>query len=133
MSGRSRGFALIAALFVLVVVATLGIFSIRVFGAQQSTVDLELSSARADAAVRTGVQYAAARMLAGNVATACNRLTNPLNLPQNFQVTFQGCGQLAVANQPPVTVFSVRVTATRGQYGTPDFVSRQRTVRITTP
>jgi MSHA biogenesis protein MshP len=124
---RSRGFALIAALFLLVVVAALGTFSVRVYMSQQSNADLELAGARADAALQAGIQYAAARLLSGN---GCNSLTNPLTLPQNFTVTFLGCGTVPVANTPPVTVFSIQVTATHGQYGTPDFVSRQRIVRI---
>lgn len=124
----SRGFALIAALLLLVVVAALGTFAVRVHMSQQSDADLELAGARADAAVQAGIQYAAAHLLAGG---ACNvLLTNPLTLPQNFTVTFPNCGPLTVANQPPVTVFSVEVIATRGLYGTPDFVSRRRIVRI---
>lgn len=99
----------------------------RVYMSQQSNADLELAGVRADAALNAGVQYAAAWLLAGN---GCNALNNPLTLPQNFRVTFQGCGPVPVANTPPVTVFSVQVTATHGQYGSPDFVSRQRTVRI---
>jgi hypothetical protein len=63
-------------------------------------------------------------------ANGRNALTNPLTLPQNFRVTYQGCGPVQVANTPSVTVFSVQVTATHGQYGTPDFVSRQRIVQI---
>jgi hypothetical protein len=109
------------------VVAALGTFSVRVYMSQQSNADLELAGARADAALQAGIQYAAARLLSG---TGCNSLTNPLTLPQNFTVTFLGCGTVPVANTPPVTVFSIQVTATHGQYGTPDFVSRQRIVRI---
>lgn len=94
---------------------------------QQSNADLELAGVRAEAALQAGIQYAAAHLLAGR---SCNTMSNPLTLPHNFRVTLQGCGLVAVANQPPVTVFSIQVTAAHGQYGTPDFVSRQRIVRI---
>jgi len=129
-----RGFALIAALFLLIVLASLGAYAVRLNMSQQGSTDLDLASARADAAAQTGVQYAAARLLtAGN----CNGIplapAVALNLPQNFAVTLSCTDETLVANSPRVTVFFVTAIATRGQYGSPDFVSRQRTVRVTTP
>jgi MSHA biogenesis protein MshP len=126
---RSRGFALIAALFLLVVVALLGTFAARVNASQEGSGALDLAGVRADAALQAGIQYAAERVL----AAGCGGLPGALPLAQNFSVAFDNCQQLPnpVANVPSVNVFSVRATATRGQYGSPDFVSRQRTVRIT--
>ena len=128
---RQRGFALVAALFLLVVVAALGTFAIRVHTSQQGSADLDLAGVRAEAAMEAGIQYSAARLLApgANCAAVNNRV---VPLPQNFSVTL-GCNPVNVANTPPVTVFSVTAIATRGQYGSPEYVSRQRTVRITTP
>lgn len=127
---RTRGFALVVALFLLVVIAALGTFALRIHLSQQGNADLELAGARADAALEAGIQYAAARLVVPGAR--CNSV-RPLDLPQNFRATFRGCGRVPVANQPAVTVFSITATATRGQYGSPEFVSRQRTVRITTP
>jgi MSHA biogenesis protein MshP len=134
---QAGGFALVAALFLLIVVATLGAFAVQINSSQLAGADLELATVRAEAALDAGIQYAAARLLATN---NCNSLSGllpqpPLSLPQNFSVAFSACQQLPnpVANTPAVTVFSVSAIATRGQYGSPDFVSRQRTVRITTP
>ncbi|MET0533306.1 MAG: hypothetical protein ABW171_03695 [Steroidobacter sp.] len=125
---RSRGFALIAALFLLILVAVLGTFAMRLNSSQQTNTDLELGGVGADAALQSGIQYAAARVL----AAGCGGLPAALpNLAQSFTVSFSNCQQLPVANAPPVNVFSVTATATRGLYGSPDFVSRQRTVRIT--
>lgn len=126
---RQRGFALVAALFLLVVVAALGTFAIRVHTSQQGSADLDLAGVRAEAAVQAGFQYAAARLLApgATCATVNNRV---IQLPQNFSTSL-GCQPVLVANSPPVTVFSVTAIATRGQYGSPEYVSRQRTVRIT--
>ena len=127
---RSRGFALIAALFLLVVIAGLGTFAVRVGASQEGSIELDLAGVRADAALQAGIQYAAARVL----VAGCGGLpATQVALAQNFDVIFDNCQPLPnrVANVPAVNVFSVRVTATRGQYGSPDFVSRQRTVRIT--
>lgn len=132
---RQHGFALVAALFLVVVLATLGAYAVRLNMSQQGSTDLDLAGARAEAAVQTGIQYAAARVLTtGN----CNSFTQApgvaLNLPQGFDVTLScNDNETRVANAPTVTVFLVTATATRGQYGSPDFVSRQRTVRVTTP
>ena len=128
-AGKQHGFALVAALFLLVV---LGAFAMRLNVSQQASTDLDLAGVRADAALHAGIQYAATRVLAagcGGLPVTAPAAT--LSLPQNFSVSFSNCQQLPVANSPPVNVFSVTATAFRGQYGSPDFVSRQRTVRIT--
>lgn len=130
-AARSRGFALVAALFLMVVVAALGTFAIRVHTSQQGSADLDLAGIRAEAALQAGIQYAAARLLLP--ANGCGDVSNQIPLPHGFTVTFTNCQALPVANTPAVTVFSVTATATRGQYGSPEFVSRRRTVRITTP
>jgi len=58
-----------------------------------------------------------------------------LLLPQGYNVILQ-C-RLArpeqVVNTVATNVFLATATAARGQDGSPEFVSRQRTVRITTP
>ena len=54
-AGEQRGFALIGALFVLVVLAALGAFAVRMNMMQQHDADLELQQLRADAAVNSGV------------------------------------------------------------------------------
>lgn len=130
-----RGFALVAALFLLVVLGTLGAYAVRLNLSQQGSTDLNLASARAEVAAQTGIQYAAARVLTtGNCSGFPLTPAVALNLPQGFQVRL-ACNnnETLVANTPTVTVFSVTAIATRGQYGSPDFVSRQRIVRITTP
>lgn len=123
-----RGFALVAALFLLVVLATLGAYAVRLNMSQQGSTDLDLAGARADAAVQTGIQYAADRVLTTGNCPAV------LVLPDGFNISLScNNNETLVANSPTVTVFLVTATASRGQYGSPDFVSRQRTVRVTTP
>jgi MSHA biogenesis protein MshP len=128
VSRCQRGFALVAALFLLVVLAILGAYAVRLNMSQQGSTDLDLASARAEAAVQTGIQYAAARVLTSGNCPAV------LALPDGFNISLN-CDdkETLVANEPTVTVFLVTATASRGQYGSPDFVSRQRTVRVTTP
>jgi MSHA biogenesis protein MshP len=125
----NRGFALIGALFVLVVLAALGAFAVRINMMQQHDADLELQQLRAEAALNSGIEYAATRLLAP--AANCGDLAN---LPiEGFAVTFNVvpcAGSPYTVNALPVTVYTVTVTSSRGVYGTPDFVARSTTVRV---
>ena len=126
---KHRGFALIGALFVLVVLAALGAFAVRINMTQQHDADLELQQLRAEAALNSGVEYAATRLLApgGN----CGSLA-PLNVG-DYAVTFNVvpcAGTSYTVNGASVTVYAVTVTSARGVYGTPEFVARTSTVRV---
>ena len=129
-SARSRkdgGFALIGALFVLIVLAALGAFAVRMNMTQQHDADLELQQLRAEAALNSGVEYAATRLLApgGN----CGSLAN-LNV-SSYAVTFGPCVNVPyLMNGVTVNLYTVTVTSFRGVYGTPEFVARTATVRV---
>jgi MSHA biogenesis protein MshP len=125
-----EGFALIGALCVLVVLAALGAFAVRATMTQQHSAVLELQELRAEAAVSTGVEYAAARLL---TTTNCGSLTNLNNVAGGFAVAFNNCVRTQyTVNLVNVFVYTVDVTAAQGVYGTPDFVSRTVRVRVTT-
>jgi MSHA biogenesis protein MshP len=121
------GFALIAALFVLIVLAGIGVFALRANVAQRNATDLELSIARADSALHSGVEYAAARLSPPN---ACAALPPILNLPDGFTVAFTCAPQAYTVNGVTVNVFTVDVTAVQGAYGAPGFVSRSTRARV---
>lgn len=129
---RQRGFALVAAVFLLVVIAALGAFAVRINSNQQHAADLDLAMIRADAAVQAGIEYAASRLATTNDCTQ-GVDGQSLLLPHGYDVIL-ACNSpnpAQVVNGVAVRVFFVTATATRGQYGTPEFVSRRRTVRIT--
>ncbi len=132
---RQRGFALVSAVFLLVVIAALGAFAVRINSNQQHNADLDLAMLRADAAVQSGIQYAAARLSSVPDCNTSGLNGQSLPLPQGYNVILACASPNApqVVNSVQVNVFFVTAIATRGQYGSPDFVSRQRTARITTP
>ena len=69
VSGRRLGgFALVPALFLIVVVGLLAVIAVRITTAQQQTVVLGLQQARALAAARAGIDWAAYNALNGNCA-----------------------------------------------------------------
>lgn len=124
-----QGFALIAALFMLVVLAALGAFAVRINMTQQHDAGLELGELRARAALNSGVEYAAARLLAPGAT--CAALANLNNLVGGFVVTFNACARVQYqVNAVTVNVYTVTVTSTHGVYGTPEFVARNATVRV---
>lgn len=128
---RQRGFALVAAIFFLVVIAALGTFAMRLNVNQQHSTDLDLAVARAEAAAQSGIQYAAARVLATNDCAGVDGESLSLSGGSRVDLACVPQNPLQVVNGVPVNVFLVTATASRGNYGSPEFVSRQRTVRIT--
>lgn len=120
-----RGFALIGALFVLVVLAALGAFAVRINMTQQYDAELELQELRAQAALNAGIEYAAARLLASG-ANNCANLAPLPNLVGGFNVTFDGCNYVQESiDAAPVNIHTVNLVSSRGAYGAPDFVLRQ--------
>jgi MSHA biogenesis protein MshP len=127
-----RGFALIAAIFLLVVLAALGAFAVRINMTQRHASTLELQELRAQAALQAGIEYAAARLLATG---DCNAVRAIPGMPGNFAVTFQNCNPRAYEiNGVIVPIYTFDVTATSAAaYGTPEFVERTAPgVRVTT-
>lgn len=60
---RERGFTLVTALFLLVVLALLGLFIVSVFGLQQSSQALDVSGTRTYAGAQAGVEWALVQVL----------------------------------------------------------------------
>ncbi len=67
---NQRGFTLVQAIFVLVVLGMLGTYMVTLLGVQQSTSTLAVQQARAYQAARAGVEWAAARIAGGDTLSA---------------------------------------------------------------
>jgi MSHA biogenesis protein MshP len=127
---RQRGVSLIAAVFLIVVLAGLAAFAVRIGTLGSQTVTAELRAAQAFHAARSGVAWAAHRALNGGW---CG--TQTLNLNEagasGFDVEVQ-CTQSAHIEGGAVTnVFIIDVLASSGSYGGPDYVSRRLQAKIT--
>jgi len=125
------GFALVAALFLLVALAMLGAFAVRMNMTQRHASELELQELRAQAALNSYMEYAAAHLLGpgGN----CASLANLNNFAGGFAVRFDSCVVTSPTfNLVPVNIYTLDLTASRGAYGTPEYVQRRAVgVRIT--
>ncbi len=128
--GTQRGFSLVSATFLLVVLAALGAFAVRINVLQQQTVTAALRSGQAFHAARSGIAWSAYRALEFGTCAA-----DTLNLTEvgtaGFRVTV-GCSQSThLEGITPVRVFVLDARAESGVYGGPDYVSRRVQAKIT--
>jgi MSHA biogenesis protein MshP len=124
------GFSLVSAIFLLVVLAGLGVVAVRLNVVQQQTTTAELRGAQAFHAAKSGAAWAAYRALnAGVCATSTLNLTE--GATAGFAVTVQ-CSQTSyVEGTSTIRVFVFDVRAVGGVYGGPDYVSRRLQSKIT--
>ena len=137
MSGRdAHGFSLIVTLFVILVLAALGLFALRIAATQQQSVDFGLLEARAQAAAASGIQYGANRALQAPGICAASKTLN-LTAPglQGFTVTVScSASTHAVLGSPcpgnNCTSYALTAIAQRGVYGKPDFVQATQSLSV---
>ncbi|HZF31369.1 MAG TPA: pilus assembly protein MshP [Gammaproteobacteria bacterium] len=132
MSARrgQRGFSLVAAIFLLVVLAALGAFAVRLTVFQSQTVTSALRAAQAYQAARSGAAWAAYRAVNDGVCPpATLALTEGGTAGFNVSVS---CTQLTYVEgtAPPANVFVLSVRATAGAFGSADYVSRQLQTKV---
>lgn len=141
MSGmRQGGFALVAAIFIIVVLAVLGIMMVTIGGTQRATASAAVQGARAYHAAHAGVEWGIFQALNNTVPTcgaaASTPTTNNFNLAvaglQGFAVTVV-CQYTAHREQgpPDYNVYVIAATATSGTFGSADYVSRRIQVTVT--
>jgi MSHA biogenesis protein MshP len=134
-----RGFSLISAIFLLVVIAALGTFAVTLSTTQQQDITLDVLGARAYQAARAGIELGAYQAIIGgaptcaalpaSAATAVAMPASPSTL-NGFNVTLY-CGSVAVSEAAAtVTMYQLNVTAKKGTVATQNYVERQVAVTI---
>ena len=130
-----RGFSLVSAIFLLVVIAALGTFAVTLSTTQHQSAALDVMGARAYQAARAGVEWGAYQVLPASgaaFATACRSgptastvsLTNTL---AGFNVNVECSATSHGGGAATLWVYSLTSTATQG---TPGYVERQMMVTI---
>ena len=132
-----RGFSLVSAIFLLVVLALLGTMMTTFFGSQQQTLGMDVQGSRAYQAARAGIEWGAYNVSVAAPGAVCGNLAAPIaagtlqgGLAQ-FTVNLQ-CVP-AVANEGGVTIniYTLTATANNGApVGSPDRVERSITALI---
>jgi MSHA biogenesis protein MshP len=122
--GFARGFALIPALFLIVVLGLLAVIGIRVGTGQQQTVTMSLEESRALAAAQAGIEWGAYQSLIANQCVATTTLSLTEATLAGFTVVVT-CIQTPFANGASTAYsYVLEATATIGSYGQPGYVHR---------
>lgn len=124
---NEAGFTLVQAIFILVVLSLLGVAMMRLSAVQSSTGVFALQGARAYQAARSGLEWGATRAAAGNSCDG-NMLVDGFAVAVN-------CTSQQFTEGPigPYDVYRISATATFGNFGSPDFVSRRAEMKVGFP
>ncbi len=127
---RQHGFALVVAIFLLVVLASLGVYIVKISGVQHQTVNIALLGTRAFEAARTGIEWGAFQALDSGACT-----TTTLNLTEGgldgFDVDVTCTTTAHTEEGNAYDLYLIDVEARAGAYGTPDYVSRRLRATVT--
>ena len=126
-AGRSaqRGFAIVAAIFLVVVLAALGAFMLTFSTVQHITSAQDVQGTRAYQAARTGIEWGAYQVLINSSCPAPTSLT-PGGTQAGFSVTVQ-CAPFGPYTEGGNTVamYQITSTASQGTLGSATYVERQ--------
>jgi Tfp pilus assembly protein PilX len=122
---RQSGSALVATMFLLVVVGALGIFAARLQANQQQGSTLQLQEYRASLAAQSGLEFWSYHLANGGAALCPSSGSNLPPIPFSGFTVSASCtsfqtGAISV-------VYVVNSEAISGTFGTPDFVRRSAT------
>ena len=136
---RQHGFALVAAIFIVVVLAMLGVMMVTIGGMQRATVSAAAQGTRAYYAARSGVEWGIFGALNNTVATCGNAPSTPATNTFNLSVSgLNGFSVSVVCSYTPhrerndtYNVYAITATATSGAFGDADYVSRTLKTTVT--
>ena len=143
MTGRQRGFSLVSAIFLLVVIATLGAFAVTVSNSQHQSDAMDVMGKRTYQAARAGIEWGAFQITQSAVAGTTFALncqsaggtSQSLTLPSplsSFSVNVAcSTGGASYVDATSVWVYTLTSTAnTTATPGNADYFNRSLTVTI---
>lgn len=135
---RQCGFSIVAAIFLIVVLALLGVFIVTIGAVQRSTTVFAGQGARAYHAARSGSQWGVRQALNTPLGTICGLstvTTGPFTLTgaglDTFQVTVACTYTEHTESGSAFEVFQINSTAESGTFGTLDYYSRRIQTTVT--
>ena len=122
---RQSGFSIVMAIFILVVLALLSSYMVKMAGAQLSAATFSMQGARAYQSARAGLGWAIARVSAGG---GCTEITDasPLSFTgiNDFSVTLSCTSQsFSEADATPV-VYKITALSEFDTYSSANYISR---------
>ncbi len=142
MRSKQRGFSLVTAIFLLVVLASLLAYMVSLAVVQHSGLAMAVQGARAMQAARSGLDYAAFRALQSGICPASETLhfASDEQALKAFRVTLECNGSTHVEAGTTLRFYRISAFAEAGSYANggmanPDYVSRRLrlTVSATPP
>lgn len=130
MKTMQRGFSLVSAIFLLVVIAALGTFAVTLSTTQQQSAAMDVLGSRAYQAARAGVEWGAYQVLQNGNCTASQVIAALPNTLAGFIVTVTCNSAATTEGGVAVTTYQLTSTATQGTAAAPDYVERQMSVTI---
>ena len=124
MDRQQSGFALIPALFLIVVLGALAAVAIRVGTGQQQAVTMSLMQARTLSAAQTGIEWGAWQALKGGSCVASTTLILTEAALKGFSVIVTCAAVTFPAFPATNTSYVLNAAATSGVYGQPGYVRR---------
>lgn len=119
---RESGFTILSALFLLLVLAALGAYMVRLSTAQHLSTALTVNASRAYYAAYSGLEWAAFRIRS---LTACPAVPTSF-VVEGFTVALTQCSRETVTEGGSTYgIYEIAVEASRGSYGEPDYVRRR--------
>jgi len=126
---NQRGFTLLTALFILVVLAVLGAFMVTLSSVQSRTSLFAVQGARAYQAAQAGIEWGIAQSATGVCAASA-----PAFNVEGFSVTVKcAVGAMITEGTMSYRVYDLSSQASLGTYGSDGFVLRQVAARVTGP
>lgn len=127
---KQRGFSLVPALFLLVVLAALGAVAVRLSAVEHQTFVLALQSSRAYAAAQAGIEWSSYQALInGSCGNSSVALTE--GGLSGFTVDTTCSSTMHSEGTTTTSVYVLEAFAYSGVYGTPDYVSRRVRATVT--
>ena len=129
-----RGFALVSAIFILVVLALLGAMMVALSTTQQIGQARDLFGTRAYFAARAGIEWGVYAALRNSACAPSTTLPALAGSAAGFAIVVT-CSVSGPFDEggTPVRVYQLTSTATRGAAGAPDQVERQLQAQVSTP
>ena len=127
---KQRGVSLVSAVFLIVVLASLGTFAVRLTAVQQQSTGAAIRATQAMLAAQSGIDWAAHRALNAGVCAAAT-LTLTEAGANGFSVSVTCTQSAHIEAGSTINVYQIEALAESGIYGGPDYVSRRLHAKVT--
>ena len=124
MTRGQHGFSLIAAIFLVVIVALVAGFMVTIGGIAHSTPAFSVMGARTYFAAASGIEWGTQQVLANALAPSCFANPTTFVVESNFNVTLTCSATPVTEGTVSYVVFDLTATAEAGTRGQEDYFSR---------